>query len=246
MIDFHCHLDLYPDPQSIARECVSRGLYVLSVTNTPSAWEGTRALQQDAPRLRTGLGLHPQLVESRRHEVSLFEKLISETNYVGEIGLDGGPKYKSSWINQQHVFRKILRVCSKAGGRVLSIHSKQAADAVLKELKAYPDAGTPVLHWFSGSERALEKAVDQGCWFSVGPTMLSGARGRRLLARMPPDRVLTETDGPFTQVERRALLPWEVSRALPILSELWELTADEVDRRLSSNLRRLVAAGQAV
>ena len=44
MIDFHCHLDLYPNPREVAKECAKRGLYVLSVTTTPSAWEGTSAV----------------------------------------------------------------------------------------------------------------------------------------------------------------------------------------------------------
>lgn len=44
MIDLHCHLDLYPDPQAIVAECVRRRLYVLSVTTVPSAFEGTAAL----------------------------------------------------------------------------------------------------------------------------------------------------------------------------------------------------------
>lgn len=41
MIDFHCHLGLYPNPPAVRDECVRQGLYVLSVTTTPSAWEGT-------------------------------------------------------------------------------------------------------------------------------------------------------------------------------------------------------------
>lgn len=40
-----------------------------------------------------------------------------------------------------------------------------------------------------------------GCWFSVGPAMLQGARGTELVARMPRDRVLTESDGPFARLE---------------------------------------------
>src|ERR1700741_2594809 len=88
VIDFHCHLDLYPDPHAVRDECARRGLYVLSVTTTPSAWNGTFALSRDAPRIRTALGLHPQLAYERHSELDLFESLIAETRYVGEIGLD--------------------------------------------------------------------------------------------------------------------------------------------------------------
>ena len=76
MIDFHAHLDLYPSPHATARECIARNLYVLSVTTTPSAWAGTAALTKGAPRIRTALGLHPQiareLVTTVRGNVTIY------------------------------------------------------------------------------------------------------------------------------------------------------------------------------
>lgn len=36
-----------------------------------------------------------------------------------------------------------------------------------------------------------------GCWFSVGPAMLAGERGKVLALKMPRDRILTKTDGPL-------------------------------------------------
>ena len=39
MIDFHCHLDLYPKPSTVIREIAKRGTFVLAVTTTPKAWE---------------------------------------------------------------------------------------------------------------------------------------------------------------------------------------------------------------
>ncbi len=134
MIDFHCHLDLYPDPHAVAQDCAARGLYVLSVTTTPSAWKGTSALAAGAPRIRTGLGLHPQLAHERKRELELFERLLPETRYVGEIGLDGAPEYKPYWSDQMAVFKRILDACRNAGGRILSIHSRRAASAVLDVL----------------------------------------------------------------------------------------------------------------
>lgn len=111
MIDFHAHLDLYPDPHGAARECVARKLYVLSVTTTPSAWAGTAVLTKHAPRIRTALGLHPQLAHERKGELLLFERLLPQVRYVGEIGLDGGPEYKCHWPDQERVFTRILELC---------------------------------------------------------------------------------------------------------------------------------------
>jgi Tat protein secretion system quality control protein TatD with DNase activity len=96
-------------------------------------------------------------------------------------------------------------MCGSVGGRIMTIHSRRAAGPVLDALASRADAGVPVLHWFSGSRRELQRAIDQGCWFSVGPAMFNGERGRGLAAMMPRDRILTESDGPFAQIEGRPL-----------------------------------------
>lgn len=242
MIDFHCHLDLYPDPHAITRECVARGLYILSVTTTPSAWAGTAALAHEAPRIRTALGLHPQIAHERKGELPLLERLLPDVRYVGEIGLDGGPEYKRHWQDQVFVFTRILELCAGVGGRVLTIHSRRAAVSVLDALEAHPGAGTPILHWFSGTQRELARAVDLNCWFSVGPAMLASEKGRALAAKMPRDRLLTETDGPFAQLEGSMALPWDAERAIALLADMWTEPETAVRDRLATNLRRLGTA----
>lgn len=239
MIDFHCHLDLYPDPHAVVRECVARGIYVLSVTTTPSAWTGTAALARDAPRIRTALGLHPQIAHERKGELPLFERLLPEVRYVGETGLDGGPESKRHWQDQVTTFTRILELCEKAGGRVLTIHSRRAARPVLDTLARHPGAGRPILHWFSGTPRELARAVDLGCWFSIGPAMLAGEKGRALAAKMPSDRVLTETDGPFAQLDGRPALPWDTEKAIASLAEVWGRPVAEVRAQIRNNLHHL-------
>lgn len=241
MIDFHAHLDLYPDPQRIAKEIVARGIYVLSVTTTPSAWRGTSALATPNSRIRTALGLHPQIAHERVSELPLFDLQLNETMYVGEIGLDGGAEFKQHWQTQLTVFDHILNSCRTAGGRIMSIHSRRAASAVLDRLEAHPGAGTPILHWFSGNKRELQRAIEFGCWFSVGPAMLASEKARALVRDMPRDRVLTETDGPFAQIDGVSAMPWDVESAITQLADLWEgMMHEEADQLLHSNLRRLV------
>ncbi|UPJ81116.1 TatD family hydrolase [Bradyrhizobium sp. 183] len=239
MIDLHAHIDLYPDPVATTKECVDRNLFVLSVTTTPSAWSGTAALAKDAARIRTALGLHPQIAQERQSELALFEELLSSTRYVGEIGLDGGPELKGTWDIQRRVFDEILRMCSAAGGRIMTIHSRRAATQVLDSLAARSEAGAAILHWFSGTRRELQRAVDQGCWFSVGPAMLAGEKGRTMTAVMPPDRILTESDGPFAQINGRPLFPWDVETAEKALAKIWRVSDEEARHRLMENLRRL-------
>jgi len=241
VIDFHCHLDLYPNHHAVRQECDRLGMYVLSVTTTPSAWKGTSALAEGSARIRTALGLHPQLAGERKGELPLFDVLLPQTRYVGEIGLDGSPEFRRSWNDQVAVFEHILAECRKAGGRVMSIHSRRASGPVLDFLERIPDAGTPVLHWFSGSFRDLDRAIKLGCWFSIGPAMLASEKGRGLAARMPRERVLTETDGPFAQLNGQAILPWQVENAIQGLSQIWSVPPADVEQSVFRNLKDLLA-----
>lgn len=241
MIDFHCHLDLYPNPLAVRDECVRRDLHVLSVTTTPSAWKGTSVLAANTPHIRTGLGLHPQLAYERLNELPLFDNFLPETYYVGEIGLDGASEFRSQWKNQVIIFEYILAKCREAGGRTMSVHSRRASHAVLERLQKFSGAGTPVLHWFSGSFRDLDRAINLGCWFSIGPAMLASEKGRALAARMPRERVLTESDGPFAQLDGAAVMPWHVENAIRDLSQIWSLSPLEVDQNIHRNLETLLA-----
>lgn len=242
MIDFHAHLDLFPDPHAVARECNAQSIYVLSVTTTPSAWKGTSALAMPGSLIYTALGLHPQIAHQRKSELSLFDTYLPDALYVGEIGLDASPEFKKHWTDQIAVFDHILKACTRAGGRTMSIHSRRATSAVLDRLEAFPNAGVPILHWFSGSRRDLDRAISLKCWFSVGPAMLLATKSRDLVSHMPRERILTETDGPFSQVGSRGAMPWDAQRAVVQLSVLWKIPLSDVDQILNNNLRRLISS----
>lgn len=241
MIDFHCHLDLFPDPHALVRACEESNLYVLSVTTVPSAWRGTAALSAGSSRIRTALGLHPELAHEREGELALFDELLPEVKYVGEIGLDRSPGTDARWPAQERVFCHVLKSCERAGGRVMSIHSRRAAAEVLNALQEFPGAGIAILHWFSGSELQLRRAIKQNCWFSVGPAMLQGRRGFNLASQMPRGRVLTESDGPFAQINNRAAIPSDVATALERLAQVWSVTPAEAAAQVDTNFRTLVA-----
>lgn len=71
--------------------------------------------------------------------------------------------------------------------------------------------------------------------------MLLRLRGQKLIAAMPRERVLTESDGPFAQLGGHVLMPWDVPATYPILARLWGTDVDSVVLQLKSNLRALGA-----
>lgn len=240
MIDFHCHADLYSDPTAVLDEAEKKGVYLLAVTTTPLAWKGMKRLLSGRRRMNIAAGLHPELVAERFSEISLLEGLISHARYVGEVGLDGGPASRSSFRQQDEVFRRVLKRCVTLGGRVLSIHSRSAPGGVLDALAGHPGAGIPVLHWFSGSQQDLDRAEKLGCWFSVGPAMLRSTKGKGLAELMPRDRLLTETDAPFARGGASGpLMPWDVSKAEAVLADIWGIDPSAARLQLLRNLRIL-------
>jgi TatD DNase family protein len=239
MIDFHCHLDLYPNPEREVRDVEAARVYVLSVTTTPKAWPRTAQLAKGHKRIRTALGMHPQLAHERHDELPIFEHLLPRVRYVGEIGLDGTPGYAEHSKIQTKVFASTLDLSARMGGRILTIHSRRAVDQVLDHLSARPDAGVPILHWFSGTQSQLRRAIDIGCWFSVGPAMLAGDKGRALAKAMPRDRILTETDGPFAGGPQHPLRPVDAWKAVHQLAALWDIPKKEAESQLLENLRDL-------
>ncbi|SEO16016.1 Qat anti-phage system TatD family nuclease QatD [Palleronia pelagia] len=239
MIDFHCHLDLYPKPQTIIERADLAGVYVLSVTTIPKAWLGTKQLAKGRLRIRTALGFHPELAHERYSELGLFDTLIDEAPYVGEVGLDGSKHLREHVSLQRKVFAHVLKTTERAGGRVMSIHSRGAAEEVLELLRSH-DAGIPVLHWFTGGPSELQNAINAGCWFSVGPAMLKSKAGRARAAMMPRDQILPETDGPFGTIKGRPLEPNDAEAVIQTFASLWSIPPEDVRQQLIQNFKSIV------
>ncbi|MBN8816528.1 MAG: TatD family hydrolase [Sphingomonas sp.] len=242
LVDFHCHLDLYPDFEAAVAACEREGVYTLTVTTTPKAWSRNHAVTSKTKYVRAALGLHPQLVGERASEIALWEALLPSTRYVGEVGLDAGPRFYKTFDAQQRVFERVLLACAAAGNKILTIHSVRAARQVLDMIEEHlpRGAGTPVLHWFTGTVAEARRATELGCYFSVNAAMMTDEKRRALVAALPVDRLLTETDGPFTKKGERPSAPVNVIDAVFGLAELLNVPPVEMARMIRANLRRML------
>ena len=191
----HCHLDLLENIDFSILE----NIHILSVTTTPSAWNGNQRLFSKYDNIKIALGFHPQLIHKRINNFELFEQILPKTKYVGEVGLDGSAEYYPSLEKQKSVFESILKQCIKNNGKILSIHCRGAVKETLDLLEKNPDAGKFILHWFTGSIKELERAIQLGCWFSVNNNMLLNKKGIQLVQAIPIHKILTETDTPFNK-----------------------------------------------
>jgi TatD DNase family protein len=241
-VDLHCHLDLYEDFLSAVHEAEAAEVFTLTVTTTPKAWPWNREVTESTRYVRAALGLHPQLVHERANEVALWEQYLPETRYVGEVGIDAGPRYYRSIELQKEIFRHVLQKCARAGNKILSVHSVRSAKTVLDliERDFTLSDGKVILHWFTGSKSEARRAIEMGCYFSINADMLSNERGRQLLCSIPVDRLLTETDGPFTRLNERIAHPSDVRHTVELIGGLRSTNAEEIKLSITGNLKELL------
>jgi TatD DNase family protein len=243
LVDFHCHLDLYPDHAQMVAECEAQGIFTLSVTTTPRAWSQNQALASSTKHVRIALGLHPQLVGEYATEINLWRDLLPQSRYVGEVGLDAGPKFYGSFATQKTVFETVLRKCADQGDKILTIHSVRAARIVLDMIETHlpSSKGKVVLHWFTGTRAEAERAVKLGAYFSINGEMLRNDKHRKMVASLPLDRILTETDGPFTKIDNRETKPVDVRRTIEDLAVVRAMQSQEISETILNNLKQLVS-----
>ncbi|HIS40694.1 MAG TPA: TatD family hydrolase [Candidatus Aphodovivens avistercoris] len=157
------------------------------------------------PRVRFAVGCHPH---NAKHyddalELKLRELLVDpRVSAVGEIGLDYHYDF-SPREDQRTAFRRQIRVAKEAG-LPLVLHVREAHDdafAILQD-EGFPEAGT-LLHCFNLDWAELERWVDVGCYVAFGGplTFKKADEVRDAAARVPQDRLLTETDAPYMTPE---------------------------------------------
>lgn len=242
-VDFHCHLDLYHDHVAAVKYREDQKVFTLAVTTTPKAFPRNQELCEGLKYVRAAVGLHPQLVGERAHELSVWKEYEASTRYVGEVGLDAGRRFYPSFDHQKEIFAEILATCAMRGDKILSVHSVRCAKVVLDaiESKLPIGRGRVVLHWFSGSLSEARRAVELGCYFSVNERMFDIERTRKLVSSLPKSRILTETDGPFAERIETPIRPMGVDRAVNGLATAFDLDREEMRALILQNLKDLIS-----
>ena len=240
MIDLHTHLDLYPNALNILAKVNDTNRFTLSVTTSPRAWIATSKVFKDYKNIKVALGLHPEIANTKFNELELLLSSIPNSNFIGEVGIDGSKRFSMFQDKQETIFEQTIMACEKAGGRIISIHSRAAASKVLSILKKYPNCGVPILHWFSGSASELKEAIRMNCSFSVNPIMSKSKKGMDLVSRIPPELVLPESDGPFTTIHGKPIMPWEAIDICAELSAIWNRSIADCKKQIAFNFEALL------
>lgn len=229
-LDLHAHVKTTIP----ARDLERLGAVVFVATRSLDEFASTQG-RHDSVTI-WGVGCHPGVVAAQdAFDPDRFAALARSTPFVSEVGLDG--RSKVPMAQQEQTFLAALRHLSEHP-RITSIHSSGAPGRVLDALAATPVRGA-VLHWWRGTPSQTARAVELGCWFSVNA---SGVGHSSDLARIPLDRILTETDHPSgdrgTPEPRQ---PGSVAHVEHALAAVYGATNAEIRHRVWGNFSRLVS-----
>lgn len=239
LLDTHCHLDAYPDPQRVLSAADDAEVDLVAVTETPEAYRRLRTRLGRRDGVQVGLGMHPaSRPAAAPGQLERFFRMAPAADWIGEIGLDYPPGLESrEKTRQRQVLESVLDHAAVAG-KPITMHSRGAAKETVAVVAASP-ARRVVLHWYSGPVDLVDKALDAGCRFSINPAMLAGAKGRGLMKSIPPDRVLCETDGPYCRTAGRPAQPSDLPHVVRNLAALWRVDLDTAFGRLDQNRSEL-------
>ena len=230
-VDMHCHLS-----DSGGYRSAESGVLLLAVTNDPMSWSVMHK-QSHQDNVTWALGLHPCALSSDDRRLPVMIEAMKSAQAIGEVGLDYTPRARCSAVDQRRALDQILSR-PEAKDRIVTLHSLSATADIVAAVSNHGVRGA-VLHWFLGSPADIDDAITADIYFSVNSSMVRSRRGRVALNEMPPNRVLAETDAPFTNVGKAPARPGQVGPIEQNLAQLWDTDPADVRRRLWSNLAAL-------
>ena len=175
---------------------------MVEISDKLSTFDATHALAMAHDDIWATVGVHPHeakdyadLTADRLVELAARSKVVG----VGECGLDFHYDLSPRDV-QAAVFRQHIEAARRTG-LPLVVHTREA-DAVMADILTEEQARGPfrfLMHCYTSGPELAEKAAELGAWFSVSgiATFKAATEVREIIAAMPADRIIVETDCPY-------------------------------------------------
>ena len=212
---------------------------MVEISDKLSTFEATHGLAMAHDDIWCTVGAHPHeakdhadLTAAQLAELAGRPRVIG----IGECGLDFhydlSPRDVQAAVFRQHI------EASRLTGLPLVVHTREADDvmaAILEEEQARAPFKF-LMHCYTSGPELAEKAAKLGAWFSVSgiATFRAAQDVRDIIAVMPADRIIVETDCPYLAPiphRGRRNEPAYVGHVLDKLAEIRGWSRDEAEAR---------------
>ena len=207
LVDSHCHLNRLPLDQyeggldAVIGTAKEKGVtHMLNVCVQISELDQVLAVAQQYETIHASVGQHPTDIidqEPTAEEVTALaqhEKIVA----IGETGLDYFHQDTTVHLQQER-FRAHVRAAI-AANKPLIVHTRQAREDTLKILQEEGASRVGgVLHCFTESWEMAKAAMNMNFYVSFSGiiTFKNAIELQQVVAKMPMDHLLIETDAPY-------------------------------------------------
>jgi len=241
MIDVHCHLEheKFRNNKEIIQSFRKDLKAIITSSPHPKDFEYTLNLKKEFEGFVFAcVGLHPEYIEEFSEEtLDKFEEFVKSNKNdivsIGEIGLD------YFWIKdeklrekQRWLFEKLIEF-AKSVSKPITVHIRDAYEDALKILESI-DYQKVHLHMFGG-DKFLDKVLANEWKISVGPILLRSKTHKKIVKKLPLERIMLETDSPWIKIDGKESMPTDVRFVAEKIAEVKNVSLEEVERKTDEN-----------
>lgn len=207
------------------------------------------ALLSPYPNIKLAAGIGPWGAQGEEPVEAIIGRFADHIQglpcaFIGEIGLDQYWKYGTP-CRQRDLFEQQIDLASTLGLPVI-IHSRDADEEMQDVLRSRRFDHSGIMHCFSSGRLLLDQALASGLNISfAGPiTYKNNNHLRELLASVPIDRLLLETDSPYLSPEPRrgrVNTPMHMPFIYQAAARVHSLEVEKLAKIVRRNFERLCA-----
>ncbi len=253
LVDSHCHLD-FPDfadelDAVVARARAAGVARMVTISTRVRRQSDVLAIADRFAEVYCSLGTHPHYAHEEL-DVTPAELVrrsrAAKVVAIGEAGLDY--HYDNSPREAQERGFRTHIAAARESALPLVIHSREADDDTARILEEEMGQGVfaAVLHCFTGGRELARRAVALGHFISFTGilTFKNSEALRAIVAELPADRILVETDAPYLapgKYRGRRNEPAYVVETAKVLAEVRGVSLDAIAEQTTANFYRLFA-----
>ena len=182
------------------------------------------------------MGYNPQQSLKVDFSKSTFLHELSTTQYVGEVGLDYSKNFVASKKSSKMLLSlSVIKLLSKKNFLVFILGwPKDTLKILLRQ-----GVKKAIIHWYTGNLKIMNQLLDAGYYFSVNSSMCDSVNGRKIISNIPIDRLLVESDGPFSKIGTKKYSPADLQQTYNLISNT--IGSKEISKLVFNNFKYLLS-----